>query len=76
MMPASAANITFGLDNAQQQALTAFLATDGTSLTRETPAEFSLRQMKLPQVSRQMRRLAPLRYLSRKWRARGCRQQR
>ena len=35
----------FGLNAAQRQALAAFLKTDGTSLTRETPAEFTQRQM-------------------------------
>ncbi len=36
----------FGLQSAQRAALAAFLKTDGKSLTRETPAEFSLRQVK------------------------------
>jgi mono/diheme cytochrome c family protein len=36
----------FGFDPSQRAALTAFLKTDGKSLTRETPAEFSLRQVK------------------------------
>lgn len=36
----------FGLKDEQRKALAAFLGTDGTSLTRETPAEFSLRQVK------------------------------
>ena len=41
----------FRFDVAQRLALSAFLATDGTSLTRETPAEYSLRQMKLLQCT-------------------------
>lgn len=36
----------FGLAADQRASLTAFLKTDGQSLTRETPAEFSLRQVK------------------------------
>ncbi|HZZ82441.1 MAG TPA: c-type cytochrome [Gemmataceae bacterium] len=36
----------FGLQPEQRSALAAFLKTDGSSLTRETPAEFSLRQVK------------------------------
>jgi mono/diheme cytochrome c family protein len=36
----------FSLTADQRTALTAFLKTDGKSLTRETPAEFSLRQVK------------------------------
>jgi mono/diheme cytochrome c family protein len=36
----------FGLKAEQRSALAAFLKTDGKSLTRETPAEFSLRQVK------------------------------
>jgi mono/diheme cytochrome c family protein len=36
----------FSLKQEQRAALTVFLKTDGQSLTRETPAEFSLRQVK------------------------------
>ncbi len=36
----------FGLTKAHRDSLRAFLKTDGSSLTRETPAEFSLRQVK------------------------------
>jgi mono/diheme cytochrome c family protein len=36
----------FALQQDQHAALTAFLKTDGKSLTRDTPAEFSLRQVK------------------------------
>src|SRR5204863_9228056 len=35
----------FGLHDSQPAALTAFLKTDGTSLMRETPAEFAQRQV-------------------------------
>jgi mono/diheme cytochrome c family protein len=41
----------FVFTNAQRLALRVFLATDGGSLTRETSAEFSLRQMKLLQCN-------------------------
>jgi mono/diheme cytochrome c family protein len=41
----------FGLKPAQRAALAAFLQTDGTSLARETPAEFSLRQVKALQCN-------------------------
>ncbi|MBI2808051.1 MAG: c-type cytochrome [Planctomycetes bacterium] len=36
----------FGMTDAQRAGLAAFLKTDGKSLTRETPAEFSRRQVK------------------------------
>jgi mono/diheme cytochrome c family protein len=36
----------FGLKDAERQAVAAFLNSDGASLKRETPAEFSLRQVK------------------------------
>ena len=39
----------FGLRESQRLGLRDFLATDGASLTRETPAEFSLRQVQLLQ---------------------------
>jgi len=41
----------FGLKPVQRAALAAFLKTDGSSLTRETPAEFSLRQVKTLQCA-------------------------
>jgi mono/diheme cytochrome c family protein len=41
----------FGLAEGQRAALAAFLKTDGTSLARETPAEFSLRQVKALQCN-------------------------
>lgn len=41
----------FGLTGAQRAALTAFVKTDGLSLTRETPAEFSLRQVQALQCA-------------------------
>ncbi len=41
----------FGLADAQRQALRGFLGTDGSSLTRETAAEFSLRQVKALQCN-------------------------
>ena len=41
----------FGLKPPQRAALAAFLQTDGTSLARETPAEFSLRQVKALQCN-------------------------
>ncbi len=41
----------FGLAESQRVALAAFLKTDRTSLLRDTPAEFSLRQVKLLQCN-------------------------
>ena len=41
----------FGLNASKRSALTAFLKTDGSSLTRETSAEFSLRQVKALQCA-------------------------
>jgi mono/diheme cytochrome c family protein len=41
----------FGLSAQQRQALRAFLQTDGSSLTRETAAEFSLRQVEALQCT-------------------------
>jgi mono/diheme cytochrome c family protein len=41
----------FALKESQRNALAAFLKTDGASLTRETPAEFSLRQVKALQCA-------------------------
>src|SRR5262249_50095986 len=43
--------LDFGLNAQQRAALTAFAKTDGKSLTRETPAEFSLRQVKTLQCN-------------------------
>ena len=43
--------LDFGLNAQQRAALVAFAKTDGKSLTRETPAEFSLRQVKALQCN-------------------------
>jgi mono/diheme cytochrome c family protein len=43
--------LDFGLNAHQRNALTAFVKTDGVSLTRETPAEFSQRQVRALQCN-------------------------